>query len=102
MEQIQAILKGVMGLGIFVAVGILLYACVAGGSTHGYSAPNSFTVSNDAVAHLVPDAIAGDSDATKMDGSPVVDCTGEATQFAADSLSVTHADDDQQDARTPS
>jgi hypothetical protein len=30
MEQIQAILKGVMGLGILVVVRILLYACVAG------------------------------------------------------------------------
>jgi hypothetical protein len=79
-RQIQAILKAVMGLGMLVAVGILLYACVSSsGGSHPYAAPTSFTVSNDAVAQVVHDAIAGDSTATKMDGSPVVNCTGETT-----------------------
>ena len=36
-------------------------------------------MSNDAVAQVVHDAVAGDSNATKMDGSPVVNCTGETT-----------------------
>jgi hypothetical protein len=40
-------------------------------STPRYSAPQSFTVSNDAVAKVVHDAVAGDSDATPMNGSPV-------------------------------
>jgi hypothetical protein len=36
-------------------------------------------VSDDAVAVVVHDAIAGDRDAAKLSGSPVVDCTGETT-----------------------
>src|SRR6516165_4954570 len=48
-------------------------------SSRPYSAPASFTVSNDAVAQVVRDAIAGYSGATPMDGSPVVNCTAETT-----------------------
>ena len=72
MEQIRAILKGRMALAMLVTVGILLYACV---STSGDS--HTYAVSNDAVAQVVHDAIAGDHDATPLNGSPVADCTGE-------------------------
>jgi hypothetical protein len=37
------------------------------------------TVSNDAVAQVVHDAIAGDHIATQLDGPPKVNCTGETT-----------------------
>ena len=72
MEQIRAILKGRMAFAMLVTVGILLYACV---STSGDS--HTYAVSNDAVAQVVHDAIAGDHDATPLNGSPVADCTGE-------------------------
>jgi hypothetical protein len=45
--------------------------------TMPYSAPASFTVSNDAVAKVVRDVIAGTIGATPLDGSPTVNCTGE-------------------------
>src|SRR5262249_20870898 len=55
-----------------VIVGLLLYSCVSTtGDFHMYA------VSNDAVARVVHDALAGDHDATPLNGSPVVDCTGE-------------------------
>ena len=72
MEQIRAILKGRIAFAMLVTVGILLYACV---STSGDS--HTYAVSNDAVAQVVHDAIAGDHDATPLNGSPVADCTGE-------------------------
>jgi hypothetical protein len=72
MEQIRAILKGINALARLVIVGILLYSCVSTtGDFHMYA------VSNDAVARVVHDALAGDHDATPLNGSPVVDCTGE-------------------------
>ena len=44
-----------------------------------YSAPELFTVSNDAVAQVVKDAVAGDKWAAQIDGSPQVNCTGQTT-----------------------
>ena len=70
MEQIRAIINGRMALAMLVTVGILLYACV---STSGDS--HTYAVRNDAVAQVVHDAIAGDHDATPLNGSPVADCT---------------------------
>lgn len=58
-----------------VAVAALIFA--AGCSTSDYSAPSSFTVSNDAVAHVVQDALAHTSGATREDGTPTVNCLGE-------------------------
>jgi DNA-binding beta-propeller fold protein YncE len=42
-----------------------------------YSAPASFTVSNDAVSRLVEQALTRTSYAAQEDGSPTVDCSGE-------------------------
>jgi DNA-binding beta-propeller fold protein YncE len=42
-----------------------------------YSAPPSFTVSNDAVAHVVQQALTRTPFATQEDGRPTVDCSGE-------------------------
>ena len=71
MEHIRAIPKRIMAA-MLVTVGILLYACVSpSGGSHTYA------VSNDAVSRVVHDAIAGDHSATPLNGSPVVDCTGE-------------------------
>jgi hypothetical protein len=78
LERIKAVLKGIMGLGVLVIAGVLLYACVScSGDSHTYSAPTSFTVSNDAVAKLIQDTVAGAQFATNIDGSPEVNCTGE-------------------------
>ena len=41
-----------------------------------YSAPQSFTVGNDAVAQVVQDAVGGDRLAAPIEGSPIVTCTG--------------------------
>ena len=71
MEQIRPILKGTQVLVMLVITGILLYACVTSGDSH------TDTVSNDAVAQVVRDAIAGDHDAAPLNGLPAVDCTGE-------------------------
>jgi hypothetical protein len=58
----------------------LLYARVAGDqSTHGYSAPKSFTVSNDAVAQIVQGALTNISGAAHLDGSPTVTCFGDTS-----------------------
>ena len=72
MDQIRASLNGRVALAMLVTVGILLYDCV---STSGDS--HTYAVSNDAVAQVVHDAIAGDHDAAPLNGSPMVDCTGE-------------------------
>ena len=72
MEQIRAILKGRIALAMLATVGILLYDCV---STSADS--HTYAVSNAAVAQVVHDAIAGEHAATPLNGSPVVDCTGE-------------------------
>jgi streptogramin lyase len=52
---------------------------VASGCTMAadYSAPPSFTVSNDAVSLLVEQALTRTSFAAQEDGSPAVDCSGE-------------------------
>jgi serine/threonine-protein kinase len=42
-----------------------------------YSAPASFTVSNDAVAHVVQQALTRTTFATHGDGPPTVECSGE-------------------------
>jgi serine/threonine-protein kinase len=42
-----------------------------------YTAPSSFTVSNDAVAHVVQQALTRTTFATQGDGPPTVDCLGE-------------------------
>jgi hypothetical protein len=44
-----------------------------------YSAPQSFTVSDNAVAQLVQEAVAGDHWAAQIDGSPSVKCAGRTT-----------------------
>ncbi|MGO9101112.1 MAG: hypothetical protein ACLP9Y_17360, partial [Mycobacterium sp.] len=50
---------------------------VAGCSTaRDYSAPTSFTVSNDTVADVVQQALTRTSYATRGDGPPTVDCSG--------------------------
>ena len=46
-------------------------------TTHDYSAPASFTVSNDAVAHVVQQALTRTTFATREDGRPTVNCLGE-------------------------
>ncbi len=45
-------------------------------SSPRYSAPAEFTVSTDAVAQLVRDAVAADRWAAQLEGSPNVNCTG--------------------------
>lgn len=46
-------------------------------TTPDYSAPASFTVSDDAVAHVVQQALTRTTFATHEDGKPTVDCLGE-------------------------
>jgi hypothetical protein len=46
-------------------------------TTLEYSAPASFTVSNDAVAHVVQQALTRTTFATRGDGAPTVECSGE-------------------------
>jgi serine/threonine-protein kinase len=55
-------------------------AIVASGcsSTADYSAPASFTVSNDAVSRVVQQALTRTAFAAQEDGSPTVDCSGDA------------------------
>lgn len=48
-------------------------------STPRYSAPQSFTVGNNAVAQLVQEAVGGDRFAAPIEGSPIVTCTGRTT-----------------------
>jgi hypothetical protein len=55
---------------------VLLVGC---SSPPQYSAPESFTVGNDAVAQVVHDAVGGDRLAAPIDGSPIVTCTGRTT-----------------------
>jgi hypothetical protein len=63
------------------ACAFLLVLAVSAGCTSPdrYSAPEVFTVSNDAVTQVVRDAVAGDRFAAQMDGAPQVDCTGQTT-----------------------
>jgi hypothetical protein len=61
---------------IGIAVAALTFAT---GCETDYSAPQSFTVSNDAIAQAVHDAIAGAAFADKLDGSPAVNCSGRTT-----------------------
>ncbi len=58
---------------VYLAAIFLLAGCE---STPRYSAPSEFTVSTDAVAQLVRDAVAGDRWAAQLEGSPDVNCTG--------------------------
>jgi hypothetical protein len=58
---------------------VVLAACVGCSSNDRYSAPQVFTVSNDAVTQVVRDAVGGDRFAAQMDGAPQVDCTGQTT-----------------------
>jgi hypothetical protein len=44
-----------------------------------YSAPESFTVGNSEVAHLVQEAVGGNRFATQIEGSPTVTCSGRTT-----------------------
>ena len=44
-----------------------------------YSAPQSFTISDNAVVQLVREAVAGDQWAAPIEGSPIVNCTGRTT-----------------------
>ncbi len=61
---------------LFAAVAAVIVA--TGCSTRlDYSAPASFTVNNDAVAHVVQQALTRTSFATQEDGPPTVDCLGE-------------------------
>ncbi len=61
-------------------VSLVALAVAAGcSSTDRYSAPETFTVSNEAVTQVVRDAVAGDRFAAQMDGAPQVDCTGRTT-----------------------
>ena len=53
-----------------------LASLVACSSPPHYSAPQSFTVDNDAVARVVQDALGGDRTAAPIEGSPIVMCTG--------------------------
>jgi hypothetical protein len=48
-------------------------------STPQYSAPQSFTVGNSAVAQLVQEVLGGDRFAPPIEGSPIVTCTGRTT-----------------------
>ena len=61
---------------ICIAVAALTFAT---GCETDYYAPQSFIVSSDAVAQAVHDAIAGAAFADKLDGSPVVNCSGRTT-----------------------
>ncbi|MFZ0715748.1 hypothetical protein [Mycobacterium sp.] len=71
MQRIETIVKGIMTLTVLIVAGMVLYSCVtSSGDSHPYSAPTSLTVSDDAVAKVVQDAIAGDSVAAKLNGSP--------------------------------
>jgi hypothetical protein len=80
-EQIHPIAKGLAALVVLVIIGLIAWVVIEfwQSESHPYSAPASFTVSNDAVAKVVRDAIAGDLHATPLNGSPVVNCTGETT-----------------------
>lgn len=63
---------------VYLATATLVPA-VGCSETPPYSAPQSFSVSEDAVAKVVHDALAGDSLAAQLKGSPVVSCDGETT-----------------------
>ena len=59
-----------------VAILTFLVGC---SSSPQYSAPQSFTVSDNAVAQVVREAVAGDKWAAPIEGSPIVKCTGRTT-----------------------
>jgi hypothetical protein len=62
------------------AVSLAVLVVSAGcSSTDRYSAPEVFTVNNDAVTQVVRDAVAGDRFAAPMDGAPRVECTAQTT-----------------------
>jgi hypothetical protein len=59
-----------------VAALVLLVGC---SSAPQYSAPESFTVDNSAVARLVQESVEGDRLAAPIEGPPLVTCTGRTT-----------------------
>jgi hypothetical protein len=59
-----------------VAALALLFGC---SSSPEYSARQSFTVGNSAVAQLVQETVGGDRFAAPIEGSPIVTCTGRTT-----------------------
>jgi hypothetical protein len=64
----------------FLSVVAAAFSVAAGCSTTPpYHAPQSLTVSDGAVAKVVRDALAGDSKAAQLSGSPTVSCNGETT-----------------------
>jgi hypothetical protein len=61
-----------------MAGGLLLGGC---GGASNYSAPSSFTVSNAAVAAVVTQAVNHTASSPGLNGSPIVDCTGESSCY---------------------
>jgi hypothetical protein len=68
----RAVRKGSLS----VAALVLLVGC---SSPPQYSAPESFTVDNSAVALLVQESVGGDRLAAPIEGPPLVACTGRTT-----------------------
>jgi hypothetical protein len=67
---------GLCKASLYLAVLTFLVGC---SSPPQYSAPQSFTVGNSAVAQLVQEAIGADRFAAQIEGSPAVTCTGRTT-----------------------
>jgi hypothetical protein len=61
---------------LLLAVLAVLVGC---SSTPRYSAPQSFTVGNAAVAQLIQEALGADRFAAPIEGSPIVNCNGRKT-----------------------
>jgi hypothetical protein len=68
--------RAVRQVPLAVAALTVLIGC---SSPSQYSAPESFTVDNSAVAQLVQESIGGDRFAAPIEGSPIVTCTGRTT-----------------------
>jgi hypothetical protein len=63
-----------------VSLSVVALALLVGcSSSPQYSAPQSFTVGNSAVAQLVQEALGGDRFAAPIEGPPIVTCTGRTT-----------------------
>jgi hypothetical protein len=95
---IPQVLKAVIALGVSAIIGIIAWVVIGTwwSASHAYKAPASFTVSNDAVAQVVHDAIAGDLHAKPMSGSPTVNCTRETTCDIAYTVQGSPSDPDSQ------
>jgi hypothetical protein len=62
----------------FIGIAVTALTVAVGcSSTPPYSAPQSFTVSNDAIVRVVHDVMDGES--IELDGSPMVNCSGRTT-----------------------